>query len=330
MENNTANNTKENEKDDKKKSLFYDAAKQRRIGKIFYNLVKRLILMSIGVESVGTVYEKVLLGGRDSELREKEGYIYAADAMSVKIEEQIREHQKALWDTIAKLQKNGISAAEKNVQHSGNMLEMLTIDRSKRRQIKFPILKEHPDLEDDKAFQARDLVYIIGIKQVPEESSESAGCRKYEGSIEAISRRNTFRILKTISKKYEAEIKQIQITGPKINGVEGRIYHGSIVRLAARHLEEQALHKILCPPNGVKPKEDMARDIIALWNDLKHSLKNESSYNAKIIKPRLESLGFFDNDLVYTKHGARRPETIERNGRMAEEHDSFGKDEPEK
>lgn len=120
----------------------------------------------------------------------------------------------------------------------------------------------------------------------------------------------------------------LTLKGPKINGVEGCIYHINILCLVARHFEEQALQKILFPPHRAKPTKDTARRIIAEWNRLKYSLLHDSRIPDEA-KSRLADLGLFDSGLVYTEHGARRVETLERNSSPAEEYDSCGEDEPE-
>ena len=123
--------------------------------------------------------------------------------------------------------------------------------------------------------------------------------------------------MENVAQKYEEEIGMVRIKGPKINGTEAYIYHGNVLRLVANYMEEQALHKFLYPPHGYTLQKE-AGAIVSFWNSLKRGLYRKDKTGPTV--QRLEKLGFFDNELVYTPNGlTRRPMSEPEGPKMAAE-----------
>lgn len=177
-------------------------------------------------------------------------------------------------------------------------VEMLIADGKSCRRIDFTVGDTDPELATDEAFQGRDLVYIIGVNEVSQNNE-----RLLEANVDTL-KKQTYSVLKKIAKKYESEIKLIRITGPKIGGIEAYIYHGEILRFITYYKEEQALQKMIYPPNGHTPQE-AAEEILCAWNAMKRDLAQDR-YFIGIAGRHLNKLGFFDDELVYTPDGIRR------------------------
>ena len=258
-----------------------DAVKLRQISEIFTGLISELIVMSNDAESVRSVWREILSDDKLNDVRGRDGYLYAARSMGTKIAMAITAREMRDRENIT-LPK----------------VKMLIADGRSRQCIDFPIGDTDPELATDEAFQGRDLVYIIGVNEVSENNE-----RLLEANVDTL-KKQTYRVLKKIAKKYESEIKLIRITGPKIGGVEAYIYHGEILRFIAYYKEEQALQKIVYPPNG-HTSEEAAREILSAWNAMKRNLAKNSDF-MEIAGRHLNKLGFFDNELVYTPDGIRR------------------------
>ena len=273
-----------------------------RITEKFTRLVIKLEVMARDTESVRSVYQKTLADARHNDLRSRDGYLYAARSMSTKISMAIMEHaaQNRKRIETEKLRGRIRSAASACMDDEFDwMPQMLTVDKLSRRRIDFPICGEDPELAADEAFQPGDLIYIIGVNEISSDNE-----RLFSANIDAIKRK-TFRVLDEVAQKYEDEIRLVRITGPKINGTEAYIYHGNVLRLVANYMEEQALHKLLYPPHGHTSQKE-AGAIVSFWNGLKRGLYRRDKTDPTLL--RLDKLGFFDNELVYTPNGlTRRP-----------------------
>ncbi len=273
-----------------------DAVKLRQITDIFTGLVSELIVMAHDAESVRTVWREVLSDGKHNDLRSRDGYLYATRSMATKITMAIAEREVQDREDIA----------------VPNM-EMIIADGKSRRRIDFPLDDIAPELATDEAFQARDLVYIVGVNEISENNE-----RLLEANLDTL-KRQTYRVLEKIARKYEDEIKLVRITGPKISGIEAYIYHGEILRFVAYYKEEQALHKMLYPPHGRTPHET-AECIVVAWNAMKRNIANDENFMDAAGR-HLNKLGFLDNELVYTESGLKHrrfanhtaPETSNRN-----------------
>ena len=273
-----------------------------RITEKFTQLVTKLEVMARDTESVRRVYQKTLSDARHNDLRSRDGYLYAAKSMSTKISMAIMEHAEQNRKRIEteKLRGRIRSAASGCMDDEFNwMPQMLTVDKLSRSRIDFPICGDDPELAADEAFQPGDLIYIIGVNEISSDNE-----RLFSADIGAIKRK-TFRVLDEVAQKYEDEIRLVRITGPKINGTEAYIYHGNVLRLVANYMEEQALHKFLYPPHGYTSQKE-ATAIVSFWNRLKRGLYRRDKTGPTV--QRLDKLGFFDNELVYTPNGlTRRP-----------------------
>ena len=281
-----------------------DAATSRRIKKKFKELVNRLEIMALDVESVRTVSRQKFTKVRKEKerLRSKEGYDYLPISMRIEIENAIIEH---IAEQRAKLIARRLIEAQKQRQLSSlGLTQMIVVNGASRTRTEFPILDEHPELEHEEALQASDLYYIIGMNEIPDKNPNPKNGRLYDVEIHAIKKK-TFNVIQRISKRYKNEFQQVVMKGPKINGKQSYIYHESILRLAAKYMEEEALQKMLCPPRG-KTAENKGRSIIEEWNRLKDDLLKDNSAEAERLKESLAKLGFFDGHLDYTKNGARR------------------------
>lgn len=271
-----------------------------RITEKFTRLVIKLEVMARDTESVRSVYQKTLADARHNDLRSRDGYLYAARSMSTKISMAIMEHaaQNRKRIEAEKLRGRIRSAASGCMNDEfGWMPQMLTIDRLSRSRIDFPICGDDPELAADEAFQPGDFIYIIGVNEISSDNE-----RLLSANIDAIKKK-TFRVLDKVAQKYEEEIGLVRITGPKINGTEAYIYHGNVLRLVANYMEEQALHKFLYPPHGHTPQKE-AGVIVSFWNGLKRGLYRRNKTTSTVL--RLDKLGFFDNELVYTPNGLTR------------------------
>ena len=277
--------------------------KMDRITEKFTRLVIKLEVMARDTESVREVCMKTLSDARHNDLRSRDGYLYAARSMSTKISMAIMEHaaQNRKRIETEKLSGRIRSAASGCMDDEFDwMPQMLTVDKLSRTRIDFPICGEDPDLAADEAFQPGDLIYIIGVNEISSDNE-----RLFSANIDAIKKK-TFRVLDEVARKYKDEIRLVRITGPKINGTEAYIYHGNVLRLVANYMEEQALHKFLYPPHGHTSQKE-ATAIVSFWNSLKRGLLYRRDKTTQTVQ-RLDKLGFFDNELVYTPNGlTRRP-----------------------
>ena len=273
-----------------------------RITEKFSQLVIKLEVMARDTESVRSVCMETLSDARHNDLRSRDGYLYAARSMSTKISMAIMEHAAQNRKRIEadKLRSRIRSAASACMDGEFNwMPQMLTVDKLYRSRIDFPICGENPELAADEAFQPGDFIYIIGVNEISSDNE-----RLLSANIDAIKKK-TFRVLDKVAQKYEEEICLVRITGPKINGTEAYIYHGNVLRLVTNYMEEQALHKFLYPPHG-RTSQKEATAIVSFWNGLKRGLYRRNKTTPTV--QRLEKLGFFDNELVYTPGGlTRRP-----------------------
>ncbi len=275
-------------------------AKIDRITEKFTQLVIKLEVMARDTESVREVCMETLSDTRHNDLRSRDGYLYAARSMSIKISMAIMEHAEQNRKRIEteKLRSRIRSAASACMDDEFDwMPQMLTVDRLSRTRIDFPICDADPELAADEAFQPNDLVYIVGVNEI-----SSDNVRLLSANVDAI-RKKTFRVLKRVAQKYKDEIGLVRIVGPKINGTEAYIYHGDVLHLVANYMEEQALHKFLYPPNGCTSRKE-AGVIVRFWNDLKQGLSRRDKTDPTI--QRLGKLGFFDSELVYTPSGLTR------------------------
>lgn len=273
-----------------------------RITEKFTRLVIKLEVMARDTESVRSVYHKTLSDAKHNDLRSRDGYLYAARSMSTKISMAIMEHaaQNRKRIEAEKLRGRIRSAASGCMDDEFNwMPQMLTVNRLSRSRIDFPICGADPGLAADEAFQPGDLIYIIGVNEISSDNE-----RLFSANIDAIKKK-TFRVLDEVAQKHEEEIGMVRIKGPKINGTEAYIYHGNVLRLVANYMEEQALHKFLYPPHGCTSQKE-ATAIVSFWNSLKRGLYRRDKTGPTV--QRLDKLGFFDNELVYTPNGlTRRP-----------------------
>lgn len=273
-----------------------------RITEKFTQLVIKLEVMARDTESVRSVYHKTLSDAKHNDLRSRDGYLYAARSMSTKISMAIMEHAEQNRKRIEadKLRGRIRSAASGCMDDEFDwMPQMLTVDGLSRSRINFPICGTDPELAADEAFQPGDLIYIIGVNEISSDNE-----RLLSANIDAITRK-TFRVMENVAQKYEEEIGMVRIKGPKINGTEAYIYHGNVLRLVANYMEEQALHKLLYPPHGHTLQKE-AGAIVSFWNSLKRGLYRRDKTGPTV--QRLDKLGFFDNELVYTPNGlTRRP-----------------------
>ena len=273
-----------------------------RITEKFTQLVIKLEVMARDTESVRSVYHKTLSDAKHNDLRSRDGYLYAARSMSTKISMAIMEHaaQNRKRIEAEKLRGRIRSAASGCMDDEFNwMPQMLTVDKLSRTRIDFPICGADPGLAADEAFQPGDFIYIIGVNEISSDNE-----RLFSANIDAIKRK-TFRVMENVAQKYEEEIGMVRIKGPKINGTEAYIYHGNVLRLVANYMEEQALHKLLYPPHGHTLQKE-AGAIVSFWNSLKRGLYRRDKTGPTV--QRLDKLGFFDNELVYTPNGlTRRP-----------------------
>ena len=275
-------------------------AKIDRITEKFTQLVIKLEVMARDTESVREVCMETLSDARHNDLRSRDGYLYAARSMSIKISMAIMEHAEQNRKRIEteKLRSRIRSAASACMDDEFDwMPQMLTVDRLSRTRINFPICNADPELTADEAFQSNDLVYIVGVNEI-----SSDNVRLLSANIDAI-RKKTFRVLKRVAQKYEDEIGLVRIVGPKVNGTEAYIYHGNVLHLVANYMEDQALHKFLYPPNGCTSQKE-ATAIVSFWNGLKRSLYRRDKTDPTI--QRLGKLGFFDNELIFTPSGLTR------------------------
>ena len=273
-----------------------------RITEKFTQLVIKLEVMARDTESVRSVCMETLADARHNDLRSRDGYLYAARSMSTKISMAIMEHADQNRKRIEadKLRGRIRSAAFGCMDDEFDwMPQMLTVDKLSRSRIDFPICNEAPEYAADEAFQPGDLIYIIGVNEISSDNE-----RLLSANIDAIKRK-TFRVMENVAQKHEEEIGMVRIKGPKINGTEAYIYHGNVLRLVANYMEEQALHKFLYPPHGCTSQKE-AGAIVSFWNGLKSSLYKRDKTDPTVL--RLDKLGFFDNELVYTPNGlTRRP-----------------------
>lgn len=277
-------------------------AKIDRITEKFTQLVIKLEVMARDTESVREVCMETLSDTRHNDLRSRDGYLYAARSMSIKISMAIMEHAEQNRKRIEteKLRSRIRSAASACMNNEfAWMPQMLTVDKLYRTRIDFPICDEDPELAADEAFQPGDFIYIIGVNEISSDNE-----RLLSADIGAIKRK-TFRVLYEVAQKYADEIRLVRITGPKINGTEAYIYHGNVLHLVANYMEDQALHKFLYPPNGCTSQKE-ATAIVSFWNGLKRSLYRRDKTDPTV--QRLSKLEFFDSELVYTPSGlTRRP-----------------------
>ena len=273
-----------------------------RITEKFSQLVIKLEVMARDTESVRSVCMETLADARHNDLRSRDGYLYAARSMSTKISMAIMEHAEQNRKRIEadKLRGRIRSAASACTDDEFDwMPQMLTVDKLSRTRIDFPICGEDPELAADEAFQPGDFIYIIGVNEISSDNE-----RLLSANVDAIKRK-TFRVMENVAQKYEEEIGLVRIKGPKINGTEAYIYHGDVLRLVANYMEEQALHKFLYPPHGCTSQKE-ATAIVSFWNGLKRGLYRKDKTGPTV--QRLDKLGFFDNELVYTPGGlTRRP-----------------------
>ncbi|WP_303148272.1 hypothetical protein [uncultured Cloacibacillus sp.] len=273
-----------------------------QISGILATLAAKLVTMALDTEVVQEKWREVLSDGRHNDLRSRDGYLYAARSMSTKIAKAISEHEKSLRESVdaAKaLDDMERRRAARAAEEFRYMPQMLVLDgRSGRQSIDFPINDEHPELAEDEAFQAGDLVYIIGVNEVSSEHT-----RLLDTDIATVKKK-TFRVLKEIARRYGEEMELVRIEGPKLNGVKAYIYHSHVLKLVAYYMEEQALQKLLYPPRGTRSEED-AEWIVQVWNRLKLGLKNDKKGMAAIGR-YLDKWGFFDNELIYTPDGLQR------------------------
>ena len=274
--------------------------KMDRITEKFTRLVTKLEVMARDTESVRSVCMETLSDAVHNDLRSRDGYMYAARSMSTKISMAIMEHAEQNRKQIEadKLRGRIRSAASGCMDDEFDwMPQMLTVNRLSRTRIDFPICGTDPELAADEAFQANDLIYIIGVNEISSDNE-----RLLSANIDAIKKK-TFRVLDKVAQKYEEEIGLVRIKGPKINGTEAYIYHGNVLRLVANYMEEQALHKFLYPPHG-RTLQKEATAIVSFWNGIKRGLYRRNKTTPTV--QRLEKLGFFDNELVYTPNGLTR------------------------
>lgn len=285
-----------------------------RITEKFTRLVIKLEVMARDTESVRSVYHKTLSDAKHNDLRSRDGYLYAARSMSTKISMAIMEHaaQNRKRIEAEKLRGRIRNAASCCMNDEFDwMPQMLTVNRLSRSRIDFPICGEDPELAADEAFQPGDLIYIIGVNEISSDNE-----RLLSANIDAIKKK-TFRVLDEVARKYEEEIGLVRIKGPKINGTEAYIYHGNVLRLVANYMEEQALHKLLYPPHGHTSQKE-ATAIVSFWNGLKRGLYGRDKTTPTV--QRLDKLGFFDNELVYTPNGlTRRPMSVPEGPKIAAE-----------
>ena len=219
------------------------------------------------------------------------GFLYAAQKL-------VREIEAAICHEEYRLREEAEAEAREQEEYLHRQ-RMFILDGSRSR-AGFPI-EDRLQSSSKEVFQAWDFIYIIGV-------NEPSGSGRLEADVSALKKK-TVRVLSEVAKRYPDEIKEVRIKGPKMCGKEAFIYHGNVLHLIGKYMEEQALQKTLYPPHGGIGEEEACL-IVSVWNEMKRALVLDDNYRRLSVR-WLEMMGFPGFELIYTPDGLVRGQSID-------------------
>lgn len=269
--------------------MYLDAARRCKLKEIFENFISSLTLMAKDAILVREIWRDKIT--EEKIVRGKDGFLYANDELIKRIEAAVQLEE-------FRLREEAEAAAE---DERSSMIQMLIRNGSRQGPV-FPIEKHLPSVSQE-VFQARDFIYVIGVNEPcvkNKKGNRRKSCRLFNANIAAL-KRQTFRVLSDIAKRYPDEIEEVRVKGPKLGGKEAYIYHGNVLHLIGKYMEERALQKTLYPPHGDIAKEEACL-IVEEWNNMKRAHVMDSSFMSEKGK-YLAMMGFPGYELIYTTSG---------------------------
>lgn len=270
-------------------SIYLEATRRRKLEEIFRSYVSGLIVMAKDADSVRRIWRTKI--PKDDRTKNKDGFLYAAQKLVGEIEAAICHEEYSL--------REEAEAEAREQEEYLHRQRMFILDGSRIR-AGFPI-EDRLQSASKEVFQARDFIYIIGV-------NEPSGSGRLEADVSALKKK-TVRVLSEVAKRYPDEIKEVRIKGPKMCGKEAFIYHGNVLHLIGKYMEEQALQKTLYPPHGRISEEEVCL-IVSVWNKMKRALVIDDNYR-RLSARWLEMMGFPGFELIYTPDGLVRGQAIE-------------------
>lgn len=191
--------------------MYLDAARRCKLKEIFENFISSLTLMAKDAILVREIWRDKIT--EEKIVRGKDGFLYANDELIKRIEAAVQLEE-------FRLREEAEAAAE---DERSSMIQMLIRNGSRQGPV-FPIEKHLPSVSQE-VFQARDFIYVIGVNEPcvkNKKGNRRKSCRLFNANIAAL-KRQTFRVLSDIAKRYPDEIEEVRVKGPKLGG-QGSIY----------------------------------------------------------------------------------------------------------